>query len=183
MLIFLIGYMGCGKSSIGRRLAARLRVPFVDMDTEIERREGLSVSEIFARYGEAHFRRVEREVLADLCAMERGVVATGGGVPCGEGNMARMNRAGLTVYFRMSPDKLVRRLEHGRDKRPLIRHMDDEQLLAYISEHLARREPFYAQAGLVVACDHISDDYIARHIELYVENNGGGRAVAPEDAP
>ena len=170
MLIFLIGYMGCGKSSIGRPLAVRLGVPFVDMDTEIERREGMKVSEIFASKGEPYFRQVEREVLAELCAMERGVVATGGGVPCGEGNMERMNAAGLTIYFKMSPEKLVRRLEHGRDKRPLIRNMDDAQLLAYITENLARREQFYGKAGLVIACDHISDEYIARHIELYLEN-------------
>ena len=107
MLLFLIGYMGCGKSSIGRPLAKRLGLKFVDMDTEIERRCGVSVQQFFADRGEEAFRRLERELLRELTSAEDTVVATGGGVPCFFDNMELMNGAGVTVYFKLAPEKLA----------------------------------------------------------------------------
>lgn len=171
MLIFLIGYMGCGKSSIGRPLARRLGLGFVDMDSEIERRCGVTVQELFARDGEEAFRRQERALLEELIAAEHTVVATGGGVPCFFDNIELMNRAGLTVYFKMTPEKLAARLEHGKAKRPLLRDKTQEELVGFIRDNLAVREPFYARAKLIVACDSLSDEYMARHVELYLENH------------
>ena len=170
MVLFLIGFMGCGKSSIGRKLARRLRYGFVDMDADIEQQAGMTVSEVFAQYGEARFRELEREALARYAGLSGTVVATGGGAPCGEGNMEAMNRCGVTVYFKMTPEKLAERLYHGRDKRPLLQGKDDEQLLAYIRERLPVREKFYGQARLVIDCDGVSDDYIAEHVVRYMEN-------------
>ena len=97
--------MGCGKSSIGRPLAKRLGLKFVDMDTEIERRCGVSVQQFFADRGEEAFRRLERELLRELTSAEDTVVATGGGVPCFFDNMELMNGAGVTVYFKLAPEK------------------------------------------------------------------------------
>ena len=107
MLIFLVGYMGCGKSTIGRTLAKQLGVRFLDMDTLLEQRCGKSVAEIFTETGETGFRQSEREVLAELTSEREAIVATGGGAPCFFDNMETMNRAGLTVYFKMSPEKLA----------------------------------------------------------------------------
>ena len=171
MLLFLIGYMGCGKSSIGRPLAKRLGLKFVDMDAEIERRCGVSVQQFFADRGEEAFRRLERELLRELTSAEDTVVATGGGVPCFFDNMELMNGAGVTVYFKLAPEKLAARLEHGTAKRPLLRGKSQRELVEYIRENLERREPFYSRARLIVACDSMSDEYVARHVEMYMENS------------
>ena len=170
MILFLIGYMGCGKSSIGRELARRTGFAFVDMDREVEREcGGRTVSQIFEQEGEAFFRACERKTLERLCTGERMIVATGGGVPCFGDNMEVMNAAGRTVYFKMTPPKLAQRLHHGRDKRPILRGMDDEQLLRFIERNLREREPFYSQASMVIDCDGVSDDYICNHVRMYIE--------------
>ena len=171
MLIFLVGYMGGGKATIGRGRARQLGLRFIDMDTEVERRAGMSVAEFFAAHGEAAFRREEREVLQGLTAERDAVVATGGGVPCFFDNMEVMNAAGLTIYLKMGPEKLAARLEYGKAKRPLLRDKTQEELQAFIAENLVGREPFYARAKMVMDCNGVSDDYIARHVALYVENH------------
>ena len=101
---------------------------------------------------------------------ENTVVATGGGVPCFFDNMSLMNAAGITIYFKLSPEKLAARLEYGKNKRPLLRGKSQEELVAFIRENLEQREPFYAQARLIVEGDRLSDEYMARHVMLYVEN-------------
>ena len=111
MLIFLIGYMGSGKTTIGRGLARRLGLRFIDMDTEVEQRTGMSVTDYFAARGEEAFRGEEREVLRCLTNEQDAVVATGGGVPCFFDNMEVMNASGLTIYLKMGPEKLAARLE------------------------------------------------------------------------
>ncbi len=162
--------MGSGKSSIGRGLARRLDYRFVDMDTEVERLVGMNVADFFATRGEQEFRKMERTVLESLTSERDAVVATGGGVPCFGDTMEVMNAAGLTIYFKMGPEKLLRRLEHGQAKRPLLRDKTQDELLRYISENLEKREPFYSRARMVVACDSLSDEYIAGHVLMYIEN-------------
>ena len=157
MLIFLVGYMGCGKSTIGRTLAKQLGVRFLDMDTLLEQRCGKSVAEIFTETGETGFRQSEREVLAELTSEREAIVATGGGAPCFFDNMETMNRAGLTVYFKMSPEKLAGRLEHGKAKRPLLRDKSEEELIGFIRENVAKREKYYMQAKLIIDCDGVRD--------------------------
>lgn len=157
--------MGSGKTSLGRQVAYMLGWRFVDMDKEIERSCGMKVSEVFATHGEDHFRKCEQDILRDVCSGEGDtVVSTGGGAPCHGDNMQAMNRMGRTVYLRMSPAKLVARLEHGRDKRPKIQGMDDARLLAYIREALPGREEYYGKAHLIIDCDGASDQYICEHI-------------------
>lgn len=172
MVIFLIGFMGCGKTSIGRKVAAQAGFRFMDMDREIEERCGMNVAGIFERHGEPYFRRCERELLESLAGQDGDlVVSTGGGVPCHGDNMDVMNRTGRTVYLKMSPPKLVKRLEHGRDKRPKIQGMDDGALLEYIGRTLPGREEYYNKAHIVIDCDGAADDYICRHIAGYLESN------------
>ena len=165
-LLFLVGYMGCGKSTLGRRLARRLGVPFLDTDTLIEAREGASVSDLFRYEGETHFREVERAVLEEAIAgNESAVVSTGGGLPVWHDNMARMNAAGRTIYLRRSAENIAGRLSpYGRRKRPRLQGLNDEELVAFMTRDMAERDPFYGRAELVIECDCLSDDEIVARI-------------------
>lgn len=148
-LIFLIGYMGCGKSTKAKQLAHRLACPVIDLDSEIVNKSGKTIAEFFEDYGEEGFRNYESEMLKTFDYPSTCVVATGGGLPCFFNNMDWMNSNGLTVYLQMEPAALVSRLQN-RQKRPLIRDLDDEQLLEFIRVKLEERNPFYTKAKLIV---------------------------------
>ena len=156
MKIFLIGYMGSGKSTLGRALASMLSVPFIDMDTAIERMSGQSITEIFQTHGESHFRQLETKVLKDMEPMKAAIVACGGGTPCFNNNMEWMNKEGLTVYLKLSPQSIVQRLEKQRDERPLIKDKSDSELFDFIETHLNSRTHFYEQAQLIYTADELS---------------------------
>lgn len=170
--LFLVGYMGCGKSTLGRKLARRLGVPFLDTDALIEEREGASVADLFRYEGEQRFREVEREVL-DRVVAEAGcaVVSTGGGLPVWSDNMACMNAAGHTVYLRRTPERIACRLSpFGRRKRPRLQGLSDEELVAFMERDMAAREPFYAAAGLVIDCDPLSDEELVERIVEHIRS-------------
>ena len=160
--IFLVGFMGCGKSSFGRRLAGMTGWDFIDSDREIERRANLEISEIFAQKGEAWFREIEAKVVRE--AVETGrktIVALGGGAVCRPGAMELLRSAGEVVYLKMPPEQLVRRMgEGGRARRPKIAGMNDAQLLDYIEKTLPERENWYNKATFVVDCGALSDEAV-----------------------
>ena len=163
--IFLIGFMGCGKSTIGRKLARRLHTPYVDTDALVEEREGASVYDIFQFEGEARFRELERAVLEEVIADGAAIVSTGGGLPTWGDNMARMNAAGRTVYLHRSAENIASRLSpYGRQKRPRLRGLNDEELVLFMRDDMAKRDPFYSRAVQVVACEGKSDEEIIREI-------------------
>ena len=164
MTLFLIGFMGCGKSSLGRKLAARLGCDFFDTDKAIESDTGVTIGEIFAYEGEEGFRLRERDMLCSLPDGVRVVVATGGGLPCYADNLQVMQSKGKSVYLRLSPEKLVSRLGRGRARRPKIAGMNDEELLKYICDLLPQREEYYMAADMVVECDNLSDVEIVEAI-------------------
>ena len=164
MTLFLIGFMGCGKSSLGRKLAARLGCDFFDTDKAIESDTGVTIGEIFAYEGEEGFRFRERDMLCSLPDGGRVVVATGGGLPCYADNMQVMQSKGKSVYLRLSPEKLVSRLGRGRARRPKIAGMNDEELLKYICDLLPQREEYYMAADMVIECDNLSDVEIVEAI-------------------
>jgi len=166
MLIFLVGYAGSGKSSMGRRLARRLGVPFVDTDQRVEASEGASVADIFHYQGEEYFRRLEREVIEQIVDESiHAVVSTGGGLPTWEDNMAWMNSRGVTVYLRRSAEQIIARMSpYGREKRPMFRGKSDEELLAFMTANMAERERFYAGARVDVDCNAMSDYQVQEYI-------------------
>ena len=164
--LFLVGYMGCGKSTIGRKLARALHLEFVDTDHRIEEREGATVIDIFHYEGEERFRTIEREVLEEVVATgQAAVVSTGGGLPAWGDNMARMNEVGRTIYLKRSAENIASRLSpYGRQKRPRLRGLNDEELVIFMREDMAKRDPYYSQAVQVIACEGKSDEDIIREI-------------------
>ncbi|MDB5091538.1 MAG: shikimate kinase [Mucilaginibacter sp.] len=148
-LIFLIGFMGCGKTTLGRKLAARLGYEFMDLDQILEAQVGMSIGEYFSTHGEDAFRKLESEVLQHTKYPEHAVVSTGGGLPCFFDNMEWINAHGRSVYIQLSPKTLADRLEYEKTKRPLLRDKHGDALIDFIGEKLTEREPFYKQATII----------------------------------
>lgn len=153
MRIFLIGYMGCGKSTIGRRLAASMNLSFVDLDTFIESRNFRSIPEIFEKEGEDGFRELEHKALVELSDYEDVVVATGGGAPCFFNNMEIIKNSGVSVYLNGTPRVLAERLLKSRTERPLIKGKSEPELIAFIDESLTKRSKWYNQADIIIDFD------------------------------
>ncbi len=169
MKLFLIGYMGCGKSTLGRKIAKSMGCNFVDMDSKIEEREGAAVADIFRYEGEEYFRHAERQLIEELASNDEDmVISTGGGAPAWRDNVEYMNRVGKTFYLRRSARQIASRLSpHGRQKRPKLRGLNDEELVAFMTENMAEREPYYAKATYCIECEERSDaeiiDVILQH--------------------
>lgn len=155
--IFLIGYMGCGKSTMGRAVSALTGVPFIDLDNYIEQRFHLTVKEIFAQRGEDGFRDVERRMLQEVADFEDVIVACGGGTPCFFDNMEYMNTHGTTVFLNTPIDRLHSRLMRGRHKRPLIADKDDEELMTFIKDALAKRMDHYSKAQISFSSERLEN--------------------------
>jgi len=162
--IFLIGFMGSGKSTLGSKLAHRIGYNFIDMDRLIEETAELSVPEIFSEHGEEVFRKWESDILHELCHREKVVIATGGGAPCHSRLMDLMNNHGTTVYIRLSPEELKSRLIRSRTERPLIKGKSEEELIAYIHKLLEQREKYYNSASMVVDGINLQSEELARQL-------------------
>ena len=146
--IFLIGYMGSGKTTIGKLLATRLGYSFVDMDSHIEDKQFKTVSQIFAEKGEHEFRLLEQKCLHEVAEFENVIISTGGGAPCFFDNIEYMNSHGLTIYLKLTAADLAERLEAiGISKRPLLANRKGEELRRFIAEGLSKRESFYEKAN------------------------------------
>jgi len=170
MILFLVGYAGSGKSTIARRIARRLGLRVVDTDKCVEEQVGASISDIFLYEGEEYFRRSERRVVEELTADADLIVATGGGLPTWSDNMKLLNRRGLTIYLRRSPEQILSRLSaYGREKRPMFRGKSDEELLRFMHEQLAQREAYYAASKIIVDCATLSDDELVEYIVSKIE--------------
>lgn len=148
-IIYIIGFMGSGKTTAGKKLASRLQWSFTDLDKKIEEFTGKTIPEIFSQKGEAFFRSVESEVLKNLASQKNMVISTGGGSPCYLGNMDHMLRTGLTIYLKMNPLQLTSRLVHSKGERPLIKDLNRDELLYYIGKKLVEREEWYNQAEII----------------------------------
>ena len=149
MKLFLIGYMGAGKTTVGRLMAKKLNCPFIDVDCFIENRYHKTVSKIFEEKGEAGFREIEHRALQEISSYENVVVSTGGGLPCFFDNMDLMNQTGITIYLKDNIDELTNRLICNKQNRPLIKGKNPEELQEFIETTLEKREPFYNKAKYV----------------------------------
>ena len=148
--VFLIGYMGCGKTTLGEVLARQMDCRFIDLDEFIEQRQGMTVVQIFDEMGENRFRELETEALHEVASMTDVIVGCGGGTPCHGDNMALMNQAGVTVWLTTSPERITARLllPEQKSKRPKINTLPAHEVLPLVKKELQSRSPFYAQAQL-----------------------------------
>lgn len=155
--IFLTGYMGAGKTTLGKAFAREMNVSFIDLDWYIEERFHKTVGMLFAERGEAGFRELEKKMLHEVAEFEDVVISTGGGTPCFFDNMAFMNEQGQTVFLDVHPDVLFRRLRVAKQQRPILQGKDDGELKAFIVEALGKRLPFYRQARFVFSAEELED--------------------------
>jgi len=149
-IVYIIGFMGSGKSTTGKKLASLLDWHFADLDRSIEKYSGKTISEIFSQDGEIYFRNVESEVLRSLKSLTKTVISTGGGTPCFGDNMDLMLETGLTLYLKLTPGQLKRRLTDSKGERPLIKDLTNDGLLHFIEDKLAFREKWYNRAEITV---------------------------------
>ena len=150
MRIFFIGFMGCGKTSWGRKLAAHLGYEFIDLDHVLEAHAGMTIAEYFSTFGEDAFRELESSILKTTDYPENAVISTGGGLPCFFDHMQWMNANGKTLYIKLTPATLAERLEKSKTKRPVLQNRHGDELIAFITEKLAERDGFYNQAMHII---------------------------------
>lgn len=151
--IFLVGYMGSGKTTIGGELAEKLGFKFIDTDIYIEEKYQKTINEIFASLGEQKFREMETETLCEISDLENVVIATGGGAPCFNNNMDLMKEKGTVIFLNPSLDELTYRLNLVKATRPLIKDKSDAEMRGFIEKMLPSRLPFYSQAHITTSGD------------------------------
>jgi len=173
MSLFLVGYMGSGKTSVGRRLANRLEVEFVDMDVLIEEYAQATVEDIFSKSGEDTFRMLENHILDKLIFGESKVIATGGGSACHSGNMDKMLSSGYTVYLELPPAKLARRIHQSNKKnpgkRPLVKGLEGNALFDFVMTHLNERKEYYEMADMTINADRVNSSILDEIKERYYD--------------
>jgi shikimate kinase len=165
MKIFLLGFMGSGKSYWGRQLSLKLQVPFFDLDEQIVNSEGTSINEIFDKKGEEYFRLVEKDTLHIITeSRESMVMACGGGTPCFFNNIEYMNREGTTVWLDVPMQVLYERLLKERSRRPLLKNLSDDQVWAFIMKKFADRKIYYEQSEIIINEDPILLDSLIEKV-------------------
>ena len=156
--IIIIGYMGAGKTTVGKALSKELNIPFDDLDWYIESRMRKTVPQIFAERGEEGFRKIEHSMLHEVAEFENVIISCGGGTPCFYDNMDYLNAQGDTVYLKASPEVLYGHLKIGKTERPLLKNKTPEEMQEYIREQLDKREQYYLQAKHVLDVN-LMDNY------------------------
>ncbi len=146
MIVYLVGFMGSGKTTVGKKLAKKLNLKFIDLDKYIVDKEGLTINEIFEQQGENHFRQLETTYLKELSCQENTLISTGGGTPCFNNNMDVINSTGVSIYLQLNSKAIFNRLVNAKHKRPLLKDKNEQQLLEYINNELSKREPFYLKS-------------------------------------
>ncbi len=166
MRIYLLGFMGCGKTTIGKTLAKKLNYTFIDLDTFIEEKSKCLIDNIFKEQGEDKFRELEKAALNKIFQLDNIVVSTGGGTPCFFDNIKRMNRQGISIYLKMDADALVNRLANNKVARPLIKQKSLSELKNYISKTLKKREKYYQKAHFVIDADNLKVDDLVEMVKI-----------------
>ena len=161
-MIYLIGYMGSGKTTLGNKLSKLLQLPFLDTDFEIEKKEKKSISNIFKDNGEAYFRMLETEFLTEI--KHDAIVACGGGIPMHNNNMSIINTKGISLYLKASADYLANRLKNKKKHRPLIYNIANNELEDYIYKELQKRDPFYTLSHHTININNKTENNLLREI-------------------
>lgn len=159
MRIYLIGYMGSGKSTVSKRLARMFHLRSYDLDELFEQRYKVSIPNFFEKYDESLFRRLESQLLKETAILENAVIATGGGTPCFYDNMDWMNHLGITIFLEMSLPGILYRVRNSKKKRPLLADKNEDEIARFVQEHLRHRNIYYSQAQLIIPAESI--DYSA----------------------
>jgi shikimate kinase len=163
--IYLIGYMGSGKSTLGKRLANRMNYGFLDTDQVFEEKYACTIYDFFLTHGEAEFRKLEHKILRDTLKISGVIISTGGGTPCHYNNMELINQHGFSIYLQMPADALHQRLKRTRRVRPLTIGKNEAELADYIKTNLREREEYYKQASLSVSSLNLK----ARDLETMIQ--------------
>lgn len=166
MRIYLVGYMGSGKSTLGKELAKKIGFRLIDIDEMIEKDTRKTIEKVFEEKGEDRFRVVEQRLLRETKRMFNVVIATGGGAACYEDNMDWMNQNGITVYLKVSPGAIFHRLTQAKAQRPLIKSVQDVDLMEMIQAHLVLREPFYEKAKHTIKGDAVKVAKLMTQLKL-----------------
>lgn len=166
MRIFLLGFMGSGKSHWGRLWAAAHNFNFIDLDEELEKQEQKTVAAIFETRGEDYFRQKETILLRSLTAQSNSIVSCGGGTPCFFDNMAWMNKNGLTIFLEATTQFILKNIKNEKDKRPLIKDKDDAEVIFFIDQKLKERQPYYSKAKIIFPAEDLNIDSIKKVINL-----------------
>jgi shikimate kinase len=161
MKIFLIGFMGTGKSYWGKLWAEKTGIIFFDLDTLIEQEENKSVWEIFEQNGETDFREMETIMLHKLAAQDNCIIACGGGTPCFNDNMAWMNENGITIHLQSAPGEILKNIMAEKGKRPLLKNFNEPQLRLFIEQKTAERAFIYSQAKIILQTSQLTPGYLS----------------------
>lgn len=164
MKIFLLGYMGSGKSTVGKKLAEKLKLNFIDFDDYVESASGKSIPEIFEKDGEEKFRVMEQKYLLEIIKKDNSVISLGGGTPCFHNNIELINKNGISVYIEMTADALAKRLIKAKGKRPLILGMNEVDLKFFIEANMEKRLPYYSRAKHTVKSENQSAEELAEKL-------------------
>ena len=167
MRIFLIGYMGSGKTTVGKKLARQLQYRFIDMDEVFEEKYHIQVADFFEKYDENSFREIESNLIKETELIENAVISTGGGTPCFNDNLSWMKRSGLTIYLKLSVLALVNRLTNAKQARPLLKNMNDNELTKFITKQLKERDVFYKEAQIITNGENCEIETLAQSIKLH----------------
>jgi shikimate kinase len=165
-MVYLIGFMGIGKTTIAKLLAEQLQLPFLDTDLEIEKQENKSVSEIFKKEGELHFRMLEAELVTQLHT--KAIIACGGGLAIHNNNMELINSKGISIYLKASANCLYNRLKDDKKSRPLIANITNQELKLYIKKELKNRSHFYELAQYTILVDGKNKAEILREVNSLI---------------
>lgn len=161
MKIFLIGFMGCGKTTTGKILAQKLNYSFFDTDNEISSITGKSISEIFKDKGESYFRELEKLIIQNLENKDNCVISCGGGLPCHNNLMNQINRQGISIYLKLSSNRLFERLKNDTNNRPLLNGKKNSEMQKFISDLLNEREYFYLQSKFKLSLKEHNPEQVA----------------------
>ena len=165
MRIVLVGYMGSGKSTVGKKLASKLRFSFYDTDQIIEEQYKISIYNFFEKYEEDVFRKIEYDVLKNILIHNNAVISTGGGTPCFRNNMDIINKNSYSVYIKMHIDSIETRLINSKKSRPLLKDISQTNLKAFIEKQLLEREKYYNQANLIIKGEKLDINYLIESLK------------------